>query len=98
MSLNFSSKRRLARDGFSFSLRRGVNVLDRQDSFERREAAGSELAPRGPTELRKRLRRRPGGSVVARCQHRVERVRDVDDPGPQRKLFALPPVWLARPA
>src|SRR6188472_4569690 len=72
-----------------------VDALEGQDPLERGHTAGAELGACGAPELVQRLRSGPGGPVDARRQHRVERVRDVDDPRAERDLFAGEAVRVA---
>src|SRR5262249_14141858 len=61
--------------------------VERQDPLQRTDAARAELrACRGP-QLLQRLGRRPGGAVDTGRQHRVERVRDVDDARAERDVL-----------
>src|SRR5918911_3276836 len=74
----------------------GLEALDRQDPLQRGDDTRAELRPRRETELLERLGRRTRRAVDPRGQHRVERVRDVDDPRAERDLFAPEAVGVAR--
>src|SRR4026208_1708683 len=69
-----------------------VDALEGQDPLERGHTARAELGACGAPERVQGLRSGPGGPVDARRQHRVERVRDVDDPAAERELLALQAV------
>src|SRR5947199_8725182 len=96
MSLNFGSERRLQPNcrGLAF-LAVDRLLLDREDPPESRNAARAELCPGRAPQLLEGLGRRPGGAVDARREHRVERVRDVDDACTQRDVLTLETVGIA---
>src|SRR5436190_8802475 len=72
-----------------------VEALDREDPLEGGDAARAELRAGGAPELLQGLRGRPCGPVDAGREHRVERVRHVDDPSAERDFLPAQPVGIA---
>src|SRR6266545_1953114 len=70
--------------------------VERKDALERRDAARAELGARLRLHLAEGLVDRARRAIDPRGQHRVEGVRDVDDPGAERDLLTGDPVGIAR--
>src|SRR5512141_840524 len=74
-----------------------LGPLDRQDALERAYAAGAELGPGETADLVQRVCRVTGFTIDPRREHRIQRVRHMDDPRAERDLLPTQPGRIARP-
>src|SRR3954467_4781254 len=84
-------------DGAELRLLVAAVLRHRDDPLEGGHAGRAELAARAVAQLLQRELQRPRGAVDPRRQHRVERVRDVDDPRAERDRLAGEPRRVAAP-